>query len=120
MECDDNNRSQGLFFDPTDHHDKLKAFNDFTQMFELRYEAQFPEIPKNSLHAALSRWKISKATDEHPNPKPTLKQYDEMVTMWRSKDKVSMFHGMFSSPQLVSLHIGLQQSQIQMLGEQST
>ena len=33
---------QQLFFDPDKHPENtLKAFNEFTQAFELRYEAQF-------------------------------------------------------------------------------
>ena len=42
--------STHLFFDPANHpDDTLKAFNDFTQIFELRYAAQFPDPPKVSL-----------------------------------------------------------------------
>ena len=34
-------QSKDLFFDPANHpDDTLKAFDDFTQVFELRYEAQ--------------------------------------------------------------------------------
>ena len=60
-----------LFFDPDEHTDyTLKAFNDFIDLFELRYNAQFPDPPKLSLDAALMRWKITNTTEDQPNPKP--------------------------------------------------
>ena len=38
-----------LFFDPTKHpDDSLKAFTEFVQIFDLRYAAQFPDLPKVS------------------------------------------------------------------------
>ena len=96
---DSNKRPQSdLFFDPTDHPDNtLKAFNDFTRTFQLRYNAQFPDPPKVSLDAALTRWKYTNATAEQPDPKPTREQYDQVIANWRSKDKVAKFLGMFSS-----------------------
>ena len=46
--------SQNLFFDPDQHPEgTLKAFEKFTQMFQLRYNAQYPEPPKVSLDAAI-------------------------------------------------------------------
>ena len=98
----DNNNSKrpqsDLFFDPTAHPDEtLKAFDDFTQAFELRYEAQFPDPPKVSLDAALNRWVVANTSEATPNPKPTLEQYDEVVNTWQSKDKISQFLCMFSA-----------------------
>ena len=87
-----------LFFDPTAHpDDTLKAFEQFAQQFELRYDAQFPDPPKVSLDGAIARWKVQHATNEVPDPKPTLNQYDEIVSTWQSKDKVAKFLGMFTS-----------------------
>ena len=40
------------------------------EFFELRYNAQFPDLPKASLDSALER------TERNPNPRPTLDQYD--------------------------------------------
>ena len=41
---------QQLFFDPDKHpEDTLKAFDKFTQAFELRHEAQFPDPHKVSI-----------------------------------------------------------------------
>ena len=50
--------SQQLFFDPDQYpEDTLKAFEEFTQLFELGYDAQFPDPPKVSMDAAIDRWK---------------------------------------------------------------
>ena len=90
--------SPQLFFDPTNHpDDTLKAFNEFTRTFQLRYTAQFPDIPRTSLDTALHRWKIQNTTTEITDPKPSLEQYDKLVSDWQSKDKVNKFLGMFSS-----------------------
>lgn len=91
-------QSHDLFFDPQKHPDNtLKSFNEFTQSFQLRYTAQFPDPPKVSLDSALHRWKITNTTTDNPNPAPTLAQYDDIVEKWQSKDKVAKFLGMFSS-----------------------
>ena len=87
-----------MFFNPDDFPDTtLKAFTEFTQSFELRYNAKFPDPPTVSFEAALKRWKISNATNEVPDPTPTLNQYDEICEEWKSKDRVAKFLGMFSS-----------------------
>ena len=68
---------QQLFFDPDKHpEDKLKAFDKFTQAFELRDEAQFPSPREVSMYAAIERWKFAHTTTANPNPKPNLAQYD--------------------------------------------
>ena len=60
-----------LFLDPDDHPENtLKAFQEFIQHFELRYDALYPDLPKVSLEAAIERWKIMKVTPENPSPKP--------------------------------------------------
>ena len=65
-------RSNQLFFDPDQHpEDTLKAFEDFIKIFQLRYEAQYPDPPKVSLEAALQRWKVTHTSDQNPDPKPT-------------------------------------------------
>ena len=80
-------------FDPDLHpDDTLKAFNEFTQSFSLRYEAQYPDPPKVSIDAAIARWKLA-----HEAANPTLAEYDELRNEWRSKDRVAKFLGMFSS-----------------------
>ena len=87
-----------LYFDPDDHPgDTLKAFEEFIGLFELRYEAQFPEPPRVSMDAALQRWAFTKATVEVPRPQPTIAEYDEIRAEWRSKDKVAKLLGMYSS-----------------------
>ena len=70
---------QQLFFDPDKHPENtLKAFNEFTQAFELRYEAQFPDPSKVSMDAAIQRWKFAHTANENSDPKPNLAQYDEV------------------------------------------
>ena len=91
-------QSKDLYFDPANHpDDTLKAFDDFTQTFELRYAAQYPDPPKVSLDAAVRRWTVANTTDAVADPKPNLAQYDDIVSTWQSKDKVKKFLGMFSS-----------------------
>ena len=94
-------RSQQVFFNPDDHpEDTLKAFEEFTKIFNLRYDAQYPDPPKVSLEAAIERWKVTNTTDAKPNPKPNLEQYDKICSDWKQKDKVAKLLGMFSSHKL--------------------
>ena len=80
-----------LFFDPDDHPENtLKAFQEFIQRFELRYDALYPDPPKVSLEAAIERWKILEATLENPSPKAnlifanTLKHTTNYQIFWES------------------------------------
>lgn len=94
---------QNLFFDPETHPENVhKAFIEFIQQFELRYQAQFPDPPKVSLDSAITRWKIEHTTEAVANPTPNLAQYDAIRNDWQSKDKVSKMLGMFSSSRLYS------------------
>ena len=88
--------SQDLFFDPDLHpEDTLKQFDRFTNRFELRYAAQYPDPPKVSIDSAIERWKII-----NPDKAITLEDYDKIRDDWMSQDKVAKFLGMFSSPRL--------------------
>lgn len=90
-----------LFFDPDEHPEStLKAFQEFVQRFNLRYDALYPDPPKVSLEAAVERWKIREATQENPSPKPTLEQFDELCEQTKSRDKIAKFLGMYSSTRL--------------------
>ena len=94
-------RSQQVFFSPDEHpEDTLKAFEEFTKIFNLRYDAQYPDPPKVSLEAAIERWKVTNATADNSNPKPNLEQYDKICLDWKQKDKVAKLLGMFSSHKL--------------------
>ena len=96
-------RSPTLHFDPDKHPENtLKMFNEFCDTFVLRYNALYPDPPKVSMDAALARWKITNATTEEPDPKPTIAQYDAVRDNWRSKDKVTKFLGLFSSKRFQS------------------
>lgn len=91
-------RAPTLYFDPDLHpDDTLKAFNEFIQDFELRYDATNPDPPKVSLDSALERWKLA-----HEYKKPTLEEYDEIVEEWKSHDRVAKFLGIYSSRRLYS------------------
>ena len=92
---------QKLYFDPDLHsYNTLKAFEDVNQVYELRYEAQYPDPPKVSLDSATQRWTYTNATEANAEPKPTLAQYDEIVCEWQSKDMVAKLLGIYSSNKL--------------------
>ena len=91
-----------IFFDPNEHPEHtLKAFEEFTQKFDLRYNAQYPDPPKVSMDAAIERLKVANTTG-NVEPKLNLQQYDEIREGWRSKDKVAKLLGLFSSERLFS------------------
>ena len=92
-----------LFFDLDEYPENtLKAFNDYPELFELRYNAQFPDPPKVSLDSVLERWKIVNATERNSNPRTALVQYDKIKEDWQAKDRLAKFLGMFSSARLHS------------------
>ena len=94
---------QFLYFDPDKFPENtLKAFNEFCNTFLLRYNALYPDPPKVSIEAALSRWKFEHSTTENADPRPTLEQYDNIRNTWRYKDRVIK--------QQETLHIQLQGS----------
>ena len=87
-----------LYFDPDLHpDDTLRAFDEFIQSFTLRYDAKYPDPPKVSLDAAISRWKLI-----NDDKKPTVDDYDNIrdESEWRSKDRVAKLLGIFSSKRL--------------------
>ena len=78
-----------LQFDPDKHpHATLKAFNDFVEQYEFRYEAQYPEPPKNILESAILRWK-----SEHENTEPTTAEQIAVRDAVISLDKVRKLLG---------------------------
>ena len=89
---------QSLFFDPDGHPEgTLEAFTGFTKQFELRYNAQNPDVPGVSLDAAIQRWKIEHATTDGTEPRLTFAPYDKICDNWRFKDRVAKFLEMFCS-----------------------
>ena len=87
-----------LFFDPDKFPDNtLKAFAEFVEDFELRYDANFPDPPKVSLDSAVERWKMINV-----DKKPSLEEFDSIVEEWKSHDRVAKFLGLYSSRRLVS------------------
>ena len=86
-----------LYFDPDLHPgDTYKSCVDFVKRFELRYDASYPDPPKTTLDAALSRWKVANKKD------PSLEEYDSIDASWKSLDMVRKCLGLFSSPRLNS------------------
>ena len=52
-----------LYFDLDEHPENtLKAFQEFVERFQLRYDALYPDLPKVSLEAAIERWNIMEET----------------------------------------------------------
>ena len=91
------NASQ-LYFDPDCHpDDTLKSFVEFSQDYELRYAAMYPDPPKVSLDSAIQRWKLG-----NNNRNPTMTEYDDIIDQWKSKDMVAKFLGIYASRRLVS------------------
>ena len=79
---------------------QLKAFQEFIQRFQLRYDTLYPDPPKVSLEAAIERCKITTATPENASLKPSLEQFDKICEQAKSRDKISKFLGMYSSNKL--------------------
>ena len=74
---------QKIYFDPDLYPDNtLKAFKDFIQVYQLRYDAQYPDPPKVSLDSAVQRWKYVYITEEVADPKPNFNQYNQIVEEW--------------------------------------
>ena len=93
--------TQTLFFDPDQHPEgTLKAFEEFIQIFQLRYNAQYPGPPRVSLEAAIERWKFVNTMEGSSPQRPNLDQYDQIQEEWRNKDRVAKLLGMFSSNRL--------------------
>ena len=87
-----------MYFDPDIYpDDTLKAFNEYIQMYEIRYDAQYPDPPKVLLDAAIERWKL---TAEAKDMKIDHEQHDAIREEWRSKDKVSKMLWLFSSKRM--------------------
>ena len=91
-------RASQLFFDPDQHpDDTLKAFDEFVEDFELRYDANYPDPPKVSLETAVQRWKLV-----NEDKKPSIDDLDEIIEQWRSRDRVAKFLGIYSSRRMHS------------------
>ena len=86
-----------LQFDPDSHpHSTLKAFNQFIEQYEFRYDAQFPEVQKHVLDAGIEKWK-----SENGNPATvTVAEKQAVKENIQSRDKVKKLLGFFSSHRL--------------------
>ena len=71
--------SNSLFFDPNEYPENtLKAFNDYVELFELRYNAQFPDAQNGLVGFCTQKMEDVNAMERNPNPPPTLDQYDKI------------------------------------------
>ena len=96
-----NTHTESIFFDPDKNpSDTLKAFNSFCNRCELRYDAQFTDPPKTAMDSAIQRWTLEHTTERVPKPVPSVDQFDDMKSQWKSKDKVAKVLGMFSSQRM--------------------
>ena len=86
-----------LQFNPDDHpHSTLKAFNEFIEQYEFRYDAQFPEVQTHVLEDAIEAWKA-----ENENPATvSVAQKSAIKTSIKSKDRVRKLLGFFASLRL--------------------
>ena len=86
-----------LQFNSDDHpYSTLKAFNEFIEQYEFRYEAQFPELPKHVLDNGIEKWKA-----ENGNPEAvTVAQKEAVKVNIQSRDKVRKLLGFFASHRL--------------------
>ena len=74
-----------LTFNPDDHpHSTLKAFNEFLEQYEFRYEAQYTEVPKHVLDNAIEKWK----SENENAAEVSVAHKDILRADIRSKDKV--------------------------------
>ncbi len=96
----DNNYPRGvptLQFNPDNHpHSTLKAFEEFIEQYEFRYEAMFPEVQKHVLDNAIDKWK-----SENENPAVvTVAQKETIKLSIQSADKVRKLLGFFATQRL--------------------
>ena len=85
-----------LQFDPDLHpHTTLKAFNEFIEQFEFRYEAQFPQPSKTLKEAAIADWK-----ENNDNADPSAAQTRAIIAEVKSRDKVRKLMGFFATVRL--------------------
>ena len=82
-----------LLFDPDLHpHTTLKAFNEFVDQYEFRYNAQYPQPPKALKEDAIADWKAA-----HEGNDPNAAQTKTIVASLKSRDKVQKLLGFFST-----------------------
>ena len=89
-------RSSSVQFNPDDYpHATLKAFNEFIEQYEYRYEAQYPDPPKHAIENAVASWKV-----EHEDNNPSAEQNKAIRAAWTSKDMVRKLLVFFASVRL--------------------
>ena len=85
-------------FDPDKHpFSTLKAFNEFIEQYEFRYDAQYPDVPRHMMESAVEKWKSARAADA---PDITAAQKETLRADVRSRDKVRKLLGFFATLRL--------------------
>ena len=85
-----------LKFNPDKHpHVTSKAFNDFIEQFEFRYNAQCTELSRNVIENVILKWRALNNKHE-----PSEKDIETVRNKWVSKDKVRKLLVFFLSPRL--------------------
>ena len=83
---------QNLQFNPDWFpHATLKAFNELIEQYEYRYEGQYPEPPKHTIEACITKWIAT------TKKQPTYTDMGFIKRMWISKDKVKKLLGFFAT-----------------------
>ena len=75
-------------------HATLKAFNEFIEQYEFRYEAQYPEPPKHAIEACIAKWTATTKKE------PTYRDMEFLKNTWILKDKVKKLLGFFATARL--------------------
>ena len=87
---------QNLQFNPNWFpHDTLKAFNEFIEQYEFRYEAQYPEPPKHAIDACITKWTTTTKKE------PAHTDVEFIRKTWISKDKVKKILWFFATTRLI-------------------
>ena len=68
-------------------HTTLKAFNEFIEQYEFRYEAQYPEPPKHAIEACITKWTATTKRE------PTYTDMEFIKNTRISKGKIKSFLG---------------------------
>ena len=73
----------------------MKAFNEFIEQYESRYEAQYPEHPKHAIEACITKWTATTKKE------PAHTDIEFIKNTWISKDQVKKLLGFFVTTRLI-------------------
>ena len=73
----------------------MKAFNEFIEQYQFRFEAQYPEPPKHAIEACITKWTATTKKE------PADANIEFIKNRWISKDKVRKLLGFFAKARLI-------------------